>query len=97
MHVHSVTIIAQYFVLFGRIECIRCGLLRPIFPWRGVSVSLSVTCVCSAKTGGQIGVLFGVETAVGPRNIVLNGRVYFGHLSADEMCVSICVFRERSE
>jgi len=47
----------------------RCKLLRSMFP---TSVSLSVTWLRCANTAEQIEVLFGVETLVDPRNIILD-------------------------
>jgi len=49
----------------------RCGLLRPIFPWRSEFVSLSIARLCPAKTANPIEILFWVN-ALG-ENVVLNG------------------------
>jgi len=38
-----------------------------------LSVRLSATCLCTAKTAERIEYLFRVETPLGPRNFVLNG------------------------
>jgi len=55
--------------VLGRIECMRCKLLRSII--RRLSVCVSVTRAGCAKTAERIDVLFRVETSGNPRNIVL--------------------------
>jgi len=34
-------------LVLGGIECMRCGLMRPMIPWRGMYVIQSV-CLCQA-------------------------------------------------
>jgi len=52
------------------VECIRCGLLRPMIP---TSVSLSVTRYGCANMAVRIEVLLGVKTHGNPWHIVFYG------------------------
>jgi len=52
---------AGHLFLLGRIECMRCEVLRSMIP---ASNSLSISRTDCAKTAEQIDVLFGVKTSV---------------------------------
>jgi len=62
----------------GRIECLRCRLLRSMIPSACKPVSLSVS-VSREQTAEQIEVLLGLETLRDPRNIVLHKNLDFSH------------------
>jgi len=56
----------------GRVECVRCGLLRSMIP---ASVSLSVTRLRCANTAEWIDILIVVENLGDPRNIRRESRI----------------------